>query len=361
MRGMETNRPVSDLTVAVVGFGSVGHRHFENLARLGITRRIVVRRAVERNAAFTPPTGTTVVDSHEAALAAEPDLAVISNPTRFHVETASKYVEAGVPVLVEKPLSDRPHEATGLAESARERDVLATMAYPLRYHTAYAAARRALLDGAIGRPLYAKAWFETYLPDWHPWEDYRESYAARPELGGGILPTLDHEIDFLNWCFGRPVSFSGVCHRSGALDAPIADVAMLAGHYECGTAVRIDLSLCRKDHSRGFEIIGRHGTLRYTMRGGQLKQISSDEPAGELLHQDQGDEVYAMYVEMLADVLRAVASESSIAPVPLECGLQALQVCAAVESSTPTQSPGPPHSAPDATPAIRRLEHAVES
>ncbi len=50
-----------------------------------------------------------------------------------------------------------------------------------------------------------------YLPDWHPWEDYRQSYAARADQGGGVVLTLIHELDYLHWLFGKPKD--RLCHR----------------------------------------------------------------------------------------------------------------------------------------------------
>jgi predicted dehydrogenase len=195
---------LGQLRGAIVGFGSIGRRHGENLAKLGVTDLVVVRRTEGANPAFSPPPGARVVGSHAEAIAAGLDFALICNPTRFHVDAARHYLSAGVPVLVEKPLSDRADDAGRLVDKARRSGVVACMAYCMRYHPAYAAAREALGTGRIGRVLYAKAWFEGYLPAWHPWEDYRQSYAARKDLGGGALRTLDHEVDFLNWCLGEP-------------------------------------------------------------------------------------------------------------------------------------------------------------
>lgn len=201
---------------AIVGFGSIGRRHAENLKKLGVECLVVVRRPSGRNPAFTPPEGACIVASHAEAIAEGLDFAVICNPTRFHVDSALPYLAAGIPILMEKPISDRCEDARQLAEEASRRGLPACMAYCMRYHPAYAAAREAVRAGTIGRVLYAKAWFESYLPAWHPWEDYRQSYAARKDLGGGALRTLDHEIDFLNWCLGTPQAVVGSSRRSGA-------------------------------------------------------------------------------------------------------------------------------------------------
>lgn len=55
---------------------------------------------------------------------------------------------------------------------------------------------------------FATAHWGEYLPDWHPWEDYRQSYAARADLGGGAVLTLSHPLDYLRWLAGEVDSVS---------------------------------------------------------------------------------------------------------------------------------------------------------
>jgi predicted dehydrogenase len=324
------SKPLSKLCVAVVGYGSIGRRHTENLARLGVSRRVVVRRVGKTNTAFEVPAEVQVVCDTAAVLEVGLDAVIICVPTRLHVETALPYLEAGVPVLVEKPISDDVIEAATLVETARRENVLASMAYCMRYHPAYTAARRALGEGRIGRVLYAKAWFESYLPDWHPWEDYRQSYAARTDLGGGVLPTLDHELDFLNWCLGQPETVVGWSAQTGGLETEAADLAALSIHYPGGVAATAHLSLCRRDRSRGFEFVGLDGTLTYHQETGRLEIRRQQPPDSEVLCRDSEAGVETMYLEMLRDFLMAVTADGQLpAPVPLEAGLAALRVAAA--------------------------------
>jgi len=315
----------SDLRVAIVGFGSIGHRHFENLRSLGVGEVIVVRRPARANPAFTPSLGTPVAYSPQAALQYGVDLAVICNPTSLHVPTAQTFVAADVPVLIEKPAADRLRPAVELAELADGRGVHVGVAYCMRYHPAYAAARGAVEAGKIGRLLYAKAWFESYLPDWHPWEDYRESYAARKDLGGGVLPTLDHEIDFLNWCLGTPLSADCQTTRTGALEANVDDWAVVSLRYAGGVRGAAHLSLCRRDYARGFELVGKTGTLSYGFDTKKLRLISTSQPAPEILWDGGGHDLNTMYRDMLADFLDSVVAGRP-APVPLESGIQTLRV-----------------------------------
>ena len=320
-----SDSPFAALRVAVVGLGSIGRRHLENLGRFGVGRKVVVRRSHGANAAFAPPADALVVHSHEAAIAAGLDAAIICNPTSEHVATAIEYLAAGVPVLVEKPISHRLDEAERLVAAASRSGASAAMGYVMRYHPAYRLAGEALDAGRIGRVLYAKIWFEAFLPDWHPWEDYRQGYAARRELGGGALPTLDHEIDFLNWRLGVAESASGVSGRSGALEMDADDWATLSIRYPGGVQASGVFSLCRRDRSRGFEFIGQHATLRFRFETARLELLAADrEP--ETLWDGAGYDLNDAYLDMLRDFLASLAEPAGQACAPLEAGLHALRV-----------------------------------
>jgi len=366
------DKRVEDLRGAVIGFGSIGKRHCENLARLGVSRRIVVRRPEGQNPAFVPPHGVRVVTSHAEAISAGLDFAIVANPTRFHVETARRYLATGIPVLLEKPISDNALDARELAAEAARAGVPASMAYCMRYHPAYAAARAALQAGTIGPVLYAKAWFESYLPGWHPWEDYRQSYAARKDLGGGALRTLDHEIDFLNWCLGSPAAVLGSSRRSGALEGDADDCAALLLGYadgvgdcpdfrrqdaapgavsckagENGTVplgdtsvmATLTLALCRRDRSRGFEFVGSSGTLRYRWEEEQLRLVAADGQTASVLVDHRGYDINQMYLDLLADFLRVAAGgQPSHAAADLAAGLRAIEVCCQAEPIVPSPS-----------------------
>jgi predicted dehydrogenase len=333
---------MNGLSVVLVGFGSIGRRHFENLHQLGVTRIVVVRRRQGSNCAFPPPAGSRIVHDCHSALASGPDLAIISNPTSLHVEAALPFVEAGVPVLLEKPVSHSLAQAGGLHDAASRHGASVGVAYCMRFHPAYRLAREALLAGRIGRPLWADAWFDSFLPDWHPWEDYRRSYAARHELGGGVLPTLDHEIDFFNWCFGRPQQVDGYTVRSQLLESEADDLArlrlrypQLAGSQSSAAEVdaTIELSLCRPVRRRGFVIRGECGSLDFDLHDNQLLLFRDDDPRQEVLWDGRALEINQMYLDLLSAFVDAV-SRGGPMPVPLEAGLEALEIISRVVSWT---------------------------
>ena len=199
----------NNLHGVVIGLGSIGNRHLNNLLELGVGKLSVVRRSTS-NKQFSPPENVTTFVSLSEALADKPDFAVICNPSHLHAVTAIQCLESDSHVLIEKPLGKAigPDEQK-LIEMTAQSDRVVAMAYCMRFHPVYLRAKELVQSGAIGRCLYAKAWFEGFLPDWHPWEDYKQSYAGLKEQGGGVLRTLDHEMDFLNWVLGPAESSLG--------------------------------------------------------------------------------------------------------------------------------------------------------
>ena len=179
---------LSTLHGVIIGLGSIGNRHLNNLVEMGVGNLSVVRRKASTNKQFSPPANVTIYHSLADALANSPDFAIICNPSHLHAPTAIECLNAGAHVLIEKPLGNTigPDEQT-LIELSAKSDRVVAMAYCMRSHPAYSKAKELINSDTIGRCLYAKAWFEGYLPDWHPWEDYKQSYAALPEQGGGVL------------------------------------------------------------------------------------------------------------------------------------------------------------------------------
>lgn len=300
----------------------MGRRHADNLAALGVGKIVVVRRSGQVNRAFTPHDGATVARSVRESIDAGVDSAIVCNPTSLHTCTAHEFVAAGIPVLIEKPLSQSLDDAQRFANDAAGR--AAGMAYCMRYHPAYALARDFVRQDGLGTLEHAQLWFESYLPDWHPWEDYRQSYAARAELGGGVLPTLDHEIDFANWCFGLPRRCSGKSWRSGNLEIEVDDSASLTLEYPTHVA-EISLSYCQRERRRGFEFIGRQGRLRFSFEAQRLEFFTQGDRARELLWHQPDFDINATYLAMLEDALLAIAAKRSL-PIPLMDGVDALHL-----------------------------------
>src|SRR5262249_14827724 len=149
-------------------------------------------------------------------------------------QTACTALQAGAHVLVEKPLGNALDGVVELVELARRSRRLLGVGYHLRFHPGVARLKALVEAGAIGRVVSAPAECGEYLPDWHPWEDYRAGYAARRTLGGGAVLTFSHELDALCWLLGAPRAVTAIAAHASALEVDVEDVAEVVFAFESG-------------------------------------------------------------------------------------------------------------------------------
>lgn len=297
-------------TALVIGLGSIGRRHGRNLRALGIDRLVGFDPDADRRDRFCAETGgTTVADSAEG-LAMLPDLAVIASPNRFHVAQARACAETGCHLLVEKPLGTAMDGVDALIATVEHRGLFAHFGSNWKFHPAFRAMKEAVTGGALGHPVAAQVLAGQWLPDWHPWEDYRNMYAARADLGGGaVLDT--HELDYLIWMLGPVRRLSGICRNSGCLDITTEDIAAAWLEFANGALVTLHADYLQRVPSRRWHLSGDAGTLEWDVRDGRvLLSRPGVEPI--TLYEGQPDP-NDMYLAQTRHVLDGVAGR--VAPV----------------------------------------------
>jgi predicted dehydrogenase len=190
--------------ILVIGGGSIGERHIQNLGKLGYHNIIVLRTRALPFRNVDPDAVKTVTD-WEAALVHQPKAAFICTPTALHISQTIRCVENGIHVLVEKPLSHNGEGISDLESAFQGTQPFIQVGYMMRYHPHAQQLKTWIQEETWGRLVSFSTWWGEYLPNWHPWEDYRESYAARKELGGGAALTLSHDLDLALWMVNAPL------------------------------------------------------------------------------------------------------------------------------------------------------------
>ncbi len=268
--------PSPSRLVLVVGVGSAGSRHLANLRSLGHDRILLCRSGRGSPAVGPAPGEYEVVGSLDAALARAPWAVIVANPTALHVPTALQAARAGAHLFIEKPLS---HSWEGVDELVREverRALVAMVAYQFRFHPGLRAVKAWLEEGRVGRVVSAHAFWGEYLPGWHPWEDYRSGYSARKDLGGGVVHTLSHPIDYLWWLLGPVEWVSAETGRLSTLEVEVEDVASLSLRHASGSLSRIYLDFARRPPRHDLEVVGTMGTIRWDNGDGVARLFRAD-------------------------------------------------------------------------------------
>ena len=112
--------------------------------------------------------------------------------------------------------------------------------YMMRFHPCIKKIKELLDNKKIGNILSAISIWGEYLPDWHPWEDYTASYAARRDWGWPWL-TLSHDIDILFWLFGKPERLKAFANYNSNLNIDTENAIDILLKYKNGIIANIHL------------------------------------------------------------------------------------------------------------------------
>jgi predicted dehydrogenase len=291
VKGIEEKPPVTSgpKRVLIAGFGSIGKRHLAVVrARLPEAEVTVLRRP----GSTEEVPGVFMTHDLDSALKTNPNFAILSGPAPFRLPLASRLVEAEVPLLLEKPLSDRYEGIDELSALVAAKKLPVQVGYCLRFEPSLAALKTALDEGRIGRPLTVCAEVGQYLPNWRPGTDYRQSVSAQKRLGGGVLLELSHEIDYLLWLFGLVKNLNARLAKISKLEIDVEDFARLDLAFNNGVMGSASLDMVQRAATRSCKIIGNEGSLIWDGIDRKTTLFEGDDDVGVVIHQSTGNTMY---------------------------------------------------------------------
>ena len=316
----------------IVGLGSIGRRHLNNLTALG-ENEIVLYRTHRSTLPDDELSAYPVVPSIEAALALKPDAVIIANPSALHLEAAIPAARAGCHLLLEKPVSAKlDQRVTALKQAVDQAGVATLVGFQFRFHPVLEKLKASLEAGIIGRPLSFRAHWGEYLPGWHPWEDYRQSYAARSDLGGGVVNTLCHPLDYVRWLFGEVQSLYALTDQVSDLDMDVEDLAEITMTFENGVVGSVHLDYFQQPPAHWLEIYGTQGHVRWDGGTGIARIYTAQDDRWVSIEPPNGFERNALFLAEMRHFLSVIKGE-----VPsccsLEDGIKSLVLTTAVHES----------------------------
>ena len=180
---MKTNK-IKKKPILVVGAGSIGERYIRILSKKGFKNIIVLRREIKefRN---IDNAKVEVLTNFEEAIKLKPFAAIVCTPTSNHLEECLKLTKNKIHVLVEKPISHNINGFDELSLELNKNKSYLQVGYMLRFHPLIQNLKEIIESKIYGNLVCTRSVWAEYLPNWHPWENYKESYAAKKELGGG--------------------------------------------------------------------------------------------------------------------------------------------------------------------------------
>jgi predicted dehydrogenase len=330
-----------------VGLGGIGQRHARNLrATLGSDIEIIAWRVRRLSHLVTPQLQADterdvereydirVFHSLEAALAEQPQIAFICNPSSLHVPAALQCLRAGCDLFLEKPVSNTLDGLAGLTRTAEQTKRVVMVGYQLRFHPCFLALQEILNSGVLGSIMAVRATVGEYLPGWHPYEDYRQMYASRADLGGGVVVTQIHEFDYLYALFGTPSRIFSIGGHWSHLEIDVEDVASTLMEFKITDRplpVHLQQDYLQRPANRSCEVIGDRGKAIMDLPSLSVTRYDQDGQLAETL-QWNGFDRNQLFLHELHHFLECVKTRQK-PTVDLNDGIWSLRMALAARES----------------------------
>ncbi len=238
------------MNVLIIGLGSIGKKHVIAIKSIYPDSAIFALRS-SKNAEGIP--GVTNIYSFDEIELNIIDFAIIANPTSEHKKTISLLIPFGFPLFIEKPIY-YSLDIEDLINSIESKGIKTYIACNLRFLECIKYIKGKLLKMPDKKLNEVNVYCGSYLPDWRPNTDFRKSYSALTELGGGVHIDLIHELDYLYWLFGVPKEVTRIFKNQSSLTIPSVDYANYVLAYN-GFCANIVLNYYRRDSKRTLELV----------------------------------------------------------------------------------------------------------
>ncbi len=319
----------------VVGCGSIGKRHIRNLKSLEAGDIIAHDLQTERCYETEHEYGVKAYKDLEEALAQKPEVVLICTPTSLHIPPALAAARSGCHLFIEKPLSQSLDGVEELIKLVVKKNLVTLIGCNMRFHPSIAKIKELLENESIGKVLCARAQAGQYLPNRHPWEDYRQGYGANKSLGGGVLLDGIHETDYITWLLGevsQVVCFAG---KLSSLEIDTEDAAEILLRLTSGAIAEVHLDYIQRAYGRSCQLIGEEGTILWDFNEKQIRVYLASTREWQVFPEDPDYDINQMYVEEMKHFIQCLERKEKPAQ-DIETGEKNLRLALAAKESSKT-------------------------
>jgi len=323
------------MKVLVVGYGSIGKRHVRNLLSYSNLEVILVTK----QKSISGSNRVRIFRNLDDAIRENPDLALITNETKFHIPVAKRLAKRGIDLFIEKPLSDSLNDMRSLEEIVKKRKLVTMVGCNFRFFPPIVNIKKLISKNQIGKIISVQVENGSYLPDWHPYEDYRRGYAAKKKLGGGVVLTQIHELDYLRWFFGKVSEVRSLSGKFSKLEIDVDDTSASILRFKNNIICELHLDFFQRPQFKRCKIRGTKGVIEWDSDSNVLKVFNSKMKEWRKVdiknnyNLKSKNKINLMYKEELDHFLKCVKQKKKTIN-PLKDAIDTLRVSLAIKRSS---------------------------
>jgi predicted dehydrogenase len=319
------------MKILVVGYGSIGKRHVKNLSSLNQTQVSVCSK--NKETWKLEKKGIKTFTTIEQALKEKHDVAIICNETSLHIKTAIKLADNGYHIFLEKPISNSLKNIPALIKIIKRKKLITMVGCNMRFHHGIKLMKSLIDKNEIGRILSVTVENGSFMPDWHPWEDYQISYASQKKLGGGVVLTQIHEIDYLYWFFGKVDDIYSFTEKLTDLQIDVEDYSGSLLKFKNKIIAELHLDYFQKPSVRSCKIIGTKGQITWNWENNHVQIFKNKDKKWVTKNIEKKFDRNKMFVDELQYFLKCVKKRK----IPMNSiidGLEPQKIALAIKKSS---------------------------
>ncbi|TKV21680.1 Gfo/Idh/MocA family oxidoreductase [Citrobacter sp. wls613] len=295
--------------VAVIGLGNIATRHRRNLKKLFPGIIVYSVSSSERVLSELVNDCDGYLTNVDAVIQEQVDLVIVASPATYHLRHSQKFLAAGIPTFIEKPVTASFDDAKKLQEIAERHATPVAVGYCLRYLPSAKIIKKLIDTQFVGSIYNVNIEIGQYLPDWRPSKSYRESVSANKFLGGGVLLELSHELDYAQWIFGELKLVNSVLRTSSELEMDVESLADVMLINSAGAIINIHLDFLQKKPWRQCHVIGSKGRIVWDLIRNEV--IYHTGQGTDIIFSDPDWDKNDMYTNMLLDFIAEISGSEN--------------------------------------------------
>lgn len=293
--------------IGIIGLGSIGTRHLSNIMAVLNKRKKSYRIDLIRNTQKKEIDKNLSQNIHTVYFSYDTtpndyDVVFITNPTSLHYETIKRFIPKAKHMFIEKPLFN------SINVSIDSLDLNSNSIYYVACPIRYTGVIQYIKNKVSIKDVYSiRVICSSYLPEWRPNQDYRDSYSARKEQGGGVSIDLIHEWDYLCYLFGEPEQVVNLRGTFSNLEINSDDLSLYIARYS-DKAIEVHLDYFGRKTIREIQIFTSEDTIVGDIANSEIKYLKSGKV---LSFKEERNDYQSREIEHFFDIIEGKADNDN--------------------------------------------------